>query len=84
MTITRNNSGYSMSLGRSETYRWAHKPRAAWPCSELADRSVYVEVDSNGLCDVRPSDISGGAELEAIIADHLPADLRKYWPTWGK
>jgi hypothetical protein len=82
MTIERKQNGYSMSLGRNETARWALKPNAVWPCSELAGRSVYVEIDSNGLCDVRPSDINASTELEAIIGDHLPTDLRKYWPTW--
>lgn len=85
MKLTRTNDGYVIKLSARDTYNWAHKPGAAWPCSELADRAICVEVDSNGLCDIPIGD-SGfidGNELEAIIADHLPADLRHLWPTWA-
>jgi hypothetical protein len=27
-------------------------------------------------------DVGSGGELEAIVADHLPAHLRHLWPVW--
>ena len=46
-----------------------------------------VGVDSNGLCEFtmngRDGDVSGD-ELQAIVADHLPADCRHLWPVWAE
>lgn len=78
-------TGYTLWLSRSDTYRWARKPGAAWPCSKCSGRRLVVGVNSNGLCDLavdgRTVDVDGN-ELEAIVADHLPAEYRHLWPTW--
>jgi hypothetical protein len=84
-------TGYTLWLSARDTYDWARKPGAAWPCSTLEDHRVMVQVDSNGLCDLTidgrsPADNADidGTELNAIVADHLPANYRHLWPTWGK
>lgn len=82
MRVERTNIGYIMRLSRQDTYNWAHKPGAAWPCSTLAGLHVWIEVDKNGLCDMNLPDVDAH-ELEAIVSDHLPDDLRHMWPTWG-
>lgn len=78
-------TGYRMCLSASDTYDWAHKPGAAWPCSTISDKRIAVTVDSNGLCDFtmngRYADCDGN-ELSAIVADHLRAEFRHLWPTW--
>lgn len=85
MRITRLEKGYKLWLTAGETYSWAHNPGAAWLCSELSGRRLFVEVDSNGLLDYRVdgrhSDI-GADEFNACVADHLPKDLRHLWPAW--
>lgn len=79
--------GYTMWLSSVDTYEWSNKPGAEWPCSETEGQSLIINVDSNGLCDLivnrgrAPADISGD-ELNAIVADHLPARYRHLWPTW--
>lgn len=75
-----------MTLSAEDTYRWATRAGASWPCSQLRGNRVAVTVDRNGLCDLsfngRDADIDGN-ELDAIVSDHLPADLRHLWPVWG-
>lgn len=67
-------SHVSLWLSARETQAWATKPGATWPCSTIAGRSLYVEFDRNGLCDLttRPEreDIDAN-ELSALCADSL-------------
>lgn len=74
--------GYVMWLSARDTYDWARKPEAVWPCSTLCDRAVCVQVDDNGLYELHGADDIDGGELDAIVSDHLPADCRHLWPTW--
>ena len=86
-------TGYTIWLSAADTYAWARKPGAAWLGSTLSGERCMVQCDSYGLCDFtlngRPmdehdcADISGD-EINACIADHLPADCRHLWPVWGK
>jgi hypothetical protein len=86
--LSPDGRGYVLWLSARDTYSWAHKPGAAWPCSTLSDRRLVVVCDSNGLCDftsdgkTAPDDIDG-AELCAIVADHLPPAARHLWPVWA-
>ena len=82
MRIQELDNGYKMSLSARDTYAWAHKPGASWPCSTVEDGPLWHEVDSNGLCDINDADLDE-TELAAIVADHLPDHLRKYWPAWA-
>ncbi len=78
--------GYIMHLSASDTYAWARKPGAAWPCSECRNNRIMVSVDGNGLCDFTMNGKSAdmdGTELDAIVSDHLPADCRHLWPVWA-
>ena len=84
-----DNKGYTIWLSARDTYDWAHKVGAAWPCSTLADNRIVACVDSNGLYDLTvngksPNDHTDidGSELDACIGDHLPKHLRHLWPTW--
>lgn len=91
MTLTRHTNaagkitGYTLKLSARDTYNWATRPGAAWPCSDLRDNRCVVQVDSNGLCDFslngRDGEVSGN-ELDACVADHLPLDCRHLWPYW--
>lgn len=79
---------YTMWLSAQDTYDWAHKAGAEWPCSVLSDRRLVVRVDSNGLYDLRVDgcrveDVDPH-ELEAIVTDHLPAECRHLWPAWSR
>ena len=85
-----SNGGYTLELDRNDTFGWAHRERAAWPNSGLSDRRIKAVVDRNGLTDLEidgrhPAGFYFDAfALDAMIADHLPNDLRHLWPTWEK
>jgi hypothetical protein len=85
MRIKVHDTGYVLWLSARDTYDWATRPGAAWPCSQLSDHRCVVVVDSNGLCDFtldgRDADVDGN-ELDACVADHIPQSARKFWPTW--
>jgi len=34
-----------VSLSARDTHEWAHKAGASWPCSTLADRAVWAQLD---------------------------------------
>lgn len=63
-------------LSPNDTYYWAHGPKI-WPCSRLSNKRVFVEYDSNGLCDLSIDGKSGYNyhtdinELNAMVADFL-------------
>ncbi len=97
MKITRNNetnptikaTGYTMRLSARETAYWANALDASWPCSTLSDKRVFIAVDSNGLYDIavngssRAAEHIDGHELDSMVADMLPADLKHLWPCWA-
>ena len=87
MRTKDTGDGYTMWLSARDTYDWAHKTGAVWPCSQLSDRRVVVCVDDNGLCDIsidggRGEQDVDGNELDAIVSDHLPQKFRYLWPVW--
>jgi hypothetical protein len=87
MRIEVYENGYTIWLSAYDTYEWAHKPDAWWPCSTLSDKRFMAVVDANGLCDLTVNgrdapDTIDGAELDAIVADHLPKNARQFWPVW--
>ena len=80
-------TAYTLSLSANETYAWANKPDAAWPCSTIAGSRISVFADQNGIAefmiDGKPDwGTVDGTELDAIVADHLPPDCRHLWPVW--
>lgn len=75
MRIKRSKQGWTrLWLSPTDTYNWAHKSEAAWPCSVLSGHRVYAEFDNGDLIDMRidgryrdcPAD-----EFNAITEDYL-------------
>ena len=77
---------YALWLSASDTYQWANRSGARWPCSAASGNRLALRVDENGLCELlvngRDDADIGSDELSAIVADHLPRDLRHLWPVW--
>jgi hypothetical protein len=90
MKIRRDHSGYAMWLSARDTSKWATRPNNKWPCSNLTGNRLRLYVDSNGLRIVYMNneyvtDVTFDMnEFCSLVADHLPADLQKYWPCWEK
>ena len=67
-------------LSDRDTYDWAHKPGAAWPCSTISDRRVMACFEGNGdLVDIAVDGKSGWGgidlhEFNAMIEDFLGSD----------
>ena len=87
MKVSITPDAVAIWLSARDTYAWAHKIGAAWPCSWLADKRLVACFDSNGLYDVT---INGGKgdqdapadELNACIADHLDGHLPVTHPAY--
>ena len=43
------DSGVKLWLSANDTHRWATRPHAAWPCSELSGKRLFAEFDRGGL-----------------------------------
>ena len=77
MRISRTPGGVKLWLSANDTYNWAHKPGAAWPCSQLSGRRLFAEFEANG--DLVDMQIDGGRgeqdcdanEFNAITSDFL-------------
>ncbi|HSG61883.1 MAG TPA: hypothetical protein VLA24_10695 [Pseudomonadales bacterium] len=86
-----NPNSFTVWLSRNDTYTWAHKTGAAWPCSMLSNKRVVASFDANGLYDFavngKGDDIDGN-ELSAIVADSmrdlLPAEHPAYFVAVGQ
>lgn len=61
-----------------DTYEWAHKPNAAWPCSTISNKRIFAEFHNGDLVDIA---INGkclsdensidGYEFNAFVYDML-------------
>ena len=75
MRIMENCPGTKIWASPRDTYDWAHKCGAAWPCSTLSDKRLFIEQDSRGdLVDLvinggKGSQEVDGHELNAFIED---------------
>ncbi len=80
-----NPTSVKLWLSANDTYDWAHKAGASWPCSQLSDKRLFVEFDTNGLCDIaidgKPDDCDAN-ELNAMVSDYLAAKLPKNHPCY--
>lgn len=47
MKIKKEGNTTKIWLSSNDTFRWAERPNAKWPCSTLSDRRIYVELDKN-------------------------------------
>jgi hypothetical protein len=83
-----NDSGGSVTLWLSanDTYVWARRPGAHWPCSQLSGRRLRASFDTNGLYDLTIDGRSGidcdGNELSAITSDYLAERLTPEHPCY--
>jgi hypothetical protein len=82
MYVRETPDGYRMRLSADDTFAWAHRPGARWPCSTLSGHEIVVVVDECGLVDYSGPDGADGWELDAIVSDFLPENLRHLWPAW--
>ena len=77
MRIHKSEYGTKIWLSARDTYAWAHRPGAAWPCSQLSDRRVFAELDAHG--DLVDMALDGGRgdqdcdanEFNALVSDML-------------
>ncbi len=77
MRIQRGDYGVKLWLSADDTYNWAHKRGASWPCSQLSGKRLFAEFDSRG--DLVDMAVNGGrgeqdcdsAEFNAITSDYL-------------
>lgn len=85
MQVKVYETGVRIWLSANDTHRWANRPHASWPCSQLADRRVFAEFDSNGLLDMsidgRCEDCDA-TEFNALVCDHLRERLPKDHPCY--
>ena len=86
MRMQIGESGIVVWLSPRDTYEWAHKPGAHWPCSTLSNRRVMAGFDSNGLCEFTINGRDGDCdshEFNAILADlcgsRVPKDHPLAW-----
>ena len=75
MRIEKSEQGTQLWLSANDTYNWAHKSGASWPCSVLSGHRLRAQFDKdNDLIDVT---IDGGSkdcpadEFNAITSDFL-------------
>lgn len=67
-------------LSTNDTYRWANKIGAYWPCSFLSDKRLFAKFAGNG--DLVDMAVNGGRgnqdcpadEFNAITTDFLKGD----------
>jgi len=77
MRIKEHNGSLKVWLSANDTYLWATRPGASWPCSELRGRRVFAEFDATG--DLIDLAIDGGRgeqdcssdEFNACLTDHI-------------
>lgn len=62
-----------------DTYKWANRDGARWPCSQLENRRFFAEFDANGLLnftlDGRDGAPADANEFNACTSDLLRARL---------
>lgn len=86
MRLRDDGNGFCLWVSADETYAWAHRSGASWPCSTLSGHRFLAVFDRNGLCDLtvdgkEAGDIDGH-ELSACIADHAARKLPKEHPCY--
>jgi hypothetical protein len=77
MRVQSDEWGSKIMASANDTYDWAHRCGNSWPCSELSNKRVFVELDRNGdLVDLAVNCGRGNQnvalhELNAFIEDVL-------------
>lgn len=75
MRIVNNNGNLKVWLSANDTYNWATRTGASWPCSQLRGKRVFAEFEANGdLVDAavngKESDVDS-TEFDACMGDHI-------------
>ena len=74
MRIKKTGQTVQLWLSANDTYDWAHKPGAAWPCSVLSGHRLFAEFNDSDLVDMtidgRSKDCPAD-EFNAITSDFL-------------
>jgi hypothetical protein len=71
--------GGKLWLSENDTYNWAHRDGASWPCSTLSGKRLFAEFDNHGnLVDMainggRGDQECDGHEFNAITNDAFAA-----------
>ena len=90
MRIQDSGNAVTLWASANDTYDWAHRINAAWPCSTLSGKRFVATFDDNGLLDLT---VNGrhpwehcleidGSELSAICADLLREKITKDHPVY--
>lgn len=86
MRIYIGTNFISLWLSAQDTYSWARKPGAVWPCSQLSGKRLFAQFDRNGLCSltVNGSDSVDvdATEFNAITSDFLALRVPKDHPNY--
>ena len=92
MRTSITTSQITLWLSKRDTYDWARRADASWPCSTIAGKSLVAVFGQNGLVDIaingRAAGEVHGAEFNAITSDFLrakvPEDHPLYFVTVGQ
>jgi hypothetical protein len=78
MRIISNGGYINVHLSAKDTYDWAHRPRAAWPYSDLSGKRCKLEFDSRGnLTDFRIEGGRGSQNVDSTETEVFVADIRQ-------
>lgn len=69
MRIQRTGKTVKLWLSANDTYKWARKPGAAWPCSFLSNKRLFAKFDAGDLVDYTIN----GKEAPNVPADEFNA-----------
>lgn len=87
MRTAIHSDSFTVWLSAQDTYDWAGKPMASWPCSTLANKRLVASFDTNGLYDLSvngrdTSEDTDGNELSAMVSDFMANKLPKDHPCY--
>mgnify|MGYP005829034167 CR=1 FL=1 len=88
MRLQQSQHGFTLWASARDTYDWAHKSGAAWPCSTLAGHRLVAAFDSNGLYDFTLDGRGAawgsidGQELSALVCDLAGPKLGRDNAAW--
>ena len=80
MRIIIDNHNVKIWLSKNDTYNWANMPGQSWPCSQLANKSLFAEIEQGDLIDyaITPKTLNSDidtTEFNAILQDFINPEL---------
>jgi hypothetical protein len=70
MKVDTSGDTVKLWLSEEDTYQWANRPGAAWPCSFLSGKTLFAEFFQGDLVDVA---VDGSSNIEEFIGDEFDA-----------